>query len=31
MEIAIRAGFFAEWNVDVDTGHGTKISAIIQF
>ena len=25
MEIAIRAGFFAEWNVDVDTGHDTKV------
>lgn len=24
MEIAISAGFFAEWNVDVDTGHGGK-------
>jgi hypothetical protein len=25
MEIAIRAGFFAEWNVDVDTGHDAKV------
>lgn len=31
MKITISAGFFAEWNVDVDTGHVAKISAIIQF
>lgn len=24
MEITIGAGFFTEWNVDVDTGHGGK-------
>lgn len=31
MEITIGAGFFAEWDVDIDTGHSAKISAILQF